>query len=801
MARNEKMSTVVDLRGLDLVTPVDLLSNGRSPYAKNFRLYAQQTDDRRVAVSSRKGPTTHTSPIGETLSDANTSSVGASTAKVGIVTGIHLIPLTAASTGLITRIDLKVADLEGNASGPLLVQFYSDDNGKPGKLMTESSILGGSIGDTAAWLPARFIKAARIVDEQQYWIVIRLQDDGKNGYDLSTTTDGTKSWATDSTLTTAIEQDYAVNYRTYMTPAGTDKGVYRFNRDNGQNTTVVVFGTTIYRIDEATGEFIPIIGGLSADAEEYTFGNMDNKVFWVNGYDELTNWDGTIEEEATNMISNGSFTVNTAGWAVGTGSAIARTTDEFHSTPASLSVSRASDARGASHSMEMYKGRRYKITYWAKGNTASGNTQVSINESGSPIAASVKPITAEWAKYEMYYVPGVDVTSLQFQATAVNFWLDDVQVIDTGIEYITDDELPIMSQMTIHKNRIFGVDSADQNRLVWCEEPGNPTDDPTGLIPTTPREQWYYAWLSISFWYIPRPHNGSPITALVSFQDGLTVFTEDNKYVFGGGDRGNFNLRQSTGNKGAVSRRGVISDENRIYFVSSDGLYEHNGSSDDKLSELVNPIVDGCPRRREITPVIWKNQVRFYMADSGSTVNNKCLIYDKDMEEMLLDTDTYVNRAIWYDDADDDQQLIEFSSEYPVSFLGESAYNSLGAPIDFEYRLRYDSMGTPMQRKRLKRFYPILQGVDSTFNIQLAMDKNFENSPKIKEQLLSTNNAKWGEFKFGDGTQFGSGTSFKRKRQSYSGYANYWQLRVLRKAVNNRVAFVGAQFSYKTKRL
>ena len=106
-----------------------------------------------------------------------------------------------------------------------------------------------------------------------------------------------------------------------------------------------------------------------------------------------------------------------------------------------------------------------------------------------------------------------------------------------------------------------------------------------------------------------------------------------------------------------------------------------------------------------------------------------------------------------------------------------------------------------MQRKRLKRFYPILQGVDSTFNLQLAMDKDFEDSPKVKEQLLTTNGAKIGQFKLGDGTLLGGDKSFKPKRQSYSGYAYYWQLRVKRKAVNNRVAFIGAQFSYKSKRL
>lgn len=806
MAKNEKMSAVLDLRGLDMVTPVDLLSNGRTPYSQNFRLYAQQSDDRRVAVSSRKGPGFHTTPIGETLHSSNTASTGASTAQVGIMTGTHLIPFTAGSTARITRFDLKVSDPESNASGPLLIQLYSDTDGKPHKLLSETSILSGDVGETSDWITARFINAYQLENGVDYWIVVHIQDDGRNMYSLDTTTDGTPAWVTDTTLFSATEQEYAVNYRLYTTPDGKDKGSYRFNRDNGDNTTLVAYGTTMYRIDEATGELLEIIDGLSEDATEYAFTNGDNKVFWVNGFDELTNWDGTIEDEAVNIVSNPGFDTNTTGWAAtggGSGNTITRDTGagNYHTGPAGLAVTASSGTRSAQQTLSMLKNRRYKISYWAKGASASGNTQLVVNGGGSPITESVHPITASWALYEMYYVPAADVTNIRIQSTAVNFYIDDISIIDTGIEYIIDSQLPILSDVLFHKDRVWGVVADDPNKLVFSENPGNPAYDPTGVTPTTAREQWYYEWLSVSYWYVPRPHNGSPITKIVSFQDSLTIFTQDNKYVLSGYDRGSLNLRQATGNKGALSRRGVINDENSIYFVSADGLYEYNGSKDDKLSSLVSPLIDGCPRKNEITPILWKNQVRFYMASSGSTVNDICLIYDKDMQEMLLDTGTYVNRAVYYNDADDDDQLVEFSSQVPASYVAEQSYHSLGAPIDFEYRFKYDSMGTPMQRKRLKRFYPILQGVDNTFNLQLAMDKDFEDSPRIKEQLLTTNGAKLGQFKLGDGTLLGGDKSFKPKRQSYSGYANYWQLRVKRKGVNNRVALVGAQFSYKTKRL
>lgn len=805
MAQNEKMSAVLDLRGLDMVTPVDLLSNGRTPYSKNFRLYAQQTDDRRVAVSSRKGPGFHTTPIAETLSGSVQGSVGASSAEVGIITGQHAIPLTASSNNRITRIDVKVGNNAGG-SGPLMVQIYSDKNNMPSDLLTESAILGGDIPSTPNWCTARFVKAIKMVSGTKYWIVLRMQDDGVNTYQLATTTDGIV-YKTESTLSQIQPQAYAVNYRVYTAVDGADKGAYRFTRDNGVNITLVAYGTTMYRIDEATNSLVKLIDGLSALAQNYSFTNGDNKAFWVNSYDQLTAWNGTYEDSNANKLSNGSFETNTTGWTATSGGAtLVRDTAVIGSGTASMRINKTA-AGGADSQLIIDKNKRYKATIRVRGSVAnqtiSLETVTAVGGSyQSDILARVLPIANQWYEFEAYFTPAVDVKAVRvYSPQTSNFWIDDVTVRETGIEYIIDPQLPILSQVLFHKDRVWGVDANDPNKIVFSENPGNPAYDPTGAIPTTAREQWYYEWLSVSYWYVPRPHNGSPITALVSFQDSLTVFTQDNKYVLSGSDRGSLYLRQSTGSKGALSRRGVTNDENNIFFVGSDGLYSFNGSEDTKISSLINPLFDACGQKEMISPVIWKNEVRFYMASQGSPVNDLCAIYNKDLEELLLDTDTYVNRAIPYLDADDNGELIEFSSLVPVSYMAEQNYHSLGAPIDFEYRLKYDSMGTPAQRKRLKRFYPILQGVDSSFNIQLMMDKDFEDAPRIKDYFMATKGAKWGEFKWGDGTVLGGDKSFKLKRQSYSGYANYWQLRVARKGVNNRVAFIGAQFSYKTKRL
>lgn len=804
MASKEMMSAVLELRGLDLVTPVDLLANGRTPFAKNFRLFAQQSDDRRVAVSSRKGSGEYVSPLNELIADQNTSTTDESTAQVGETVGIHAQPFVAPSSNRVTRIDIK-ASLNADTSGPLMVQLWTDDGGKPAVKIAESSISSGDAGLTPAYLKSRFVNAPQLTSGDTYWIVLRIQDDGEGFYNISTTTDGTAAWSSDSSVSSLVEQDYAINYQLYTALDVRDKGGYRLNRDFADNRTLVAYTDTMYTVDESNGTLLPIISGLNVNATDYSFTNGDNKAFWVNGYDDLMSWDGTIESTNPNIVANPGFEVNTSGWS-SLNSTIARSTSQAHTGVASLKIdtTTAGGSTGASYGFQFNTFKRYKVSFWVK--ASSGTNTASIIMSNQ-VVKSLGSFGTEWTKFETYYTPNAISTSvspqiqIRFNQAVGTVYLDDVEIKDTGIEIITDPELPILSQITMHKDRLFGVTADDPNKLVFSENPGNPAYDPTGVTATVKQEQWYYAWLSVNFWYIPRPFNGSPITKIISFQDSLVVFTQDSKYILSGYDLGNLTLRQSTGVKGAVSSRGVAHDENRIYFVSDDGFYEFNGSSDEKISSLIDPLFDGCGHRELISPVIWKSQVRFYMSSPGSPYNDVTVIYDKDLKEMLYDTETYVSRALYYNDADDDQQLCEFSSLVPAMYFAEQGYHTLGAPIDFEYRLKYDSMGTPMQRKRIKRFYPILQGVDKTFNIQLAMDKDFEDDPKIKDMLLTVNGARVGDFSIGDGTLVGFDRSFKRKRQSYSGYANYWQLRVLRRAVDNRVAFVGAQFTYKLKRL
>lgn len=775
------------LAGLDMTSPIDEVAPGRTPEAQDFRLYQKSEGGRSVAVSTRKGPGYYTQILNESLMTANTSSTGASTAQVGVDTQMKAQPFTASVTQRLTRFDVKAAN--GTATSVLRVDIYDDNDGKPGSLLTQSSYIG--LPDTADWVQARFVNAPLLTNGQQYWAVFYLQDDGAGFASLVTSSDGTDSFTSNSGVIGLQTTSYALLYRIYTAPTANVLGSYRFNRDDAVNRTLVVYGTTLYYIDDATGSLLPVVTALNNNATEYSFTNGDGRVFIANGYDNLIAWNGNHESTAANLVTNGGFEVNTTGWSNtggGTGNTIARFNGIAHTGAYMLSVTATSGVRNARLTINLTKNKMYKITTWVLNGGTPGNFYIN-NVPNTLITTS-----GAWQKVEVYYFPTTDLTTLDFRSDNQNFYIDDVTIVDTGVEAIIDPELPILREIAFHKDRLWGVPAAEKNALVFSENPGNPSDQPANA-------QWYRAWLSVSKIYVPRPYNGSPITSLTSFQDNLVITTQDGKYVLSGTDRGNLFLRESTGFKGALSRKGVIADKNYIYFVSNDGIYRWNGSKDDKMSILIQPLFDDCPRKHEISLALWQNDVRVYMASRFSTLNDVMALFSQDFNEWMFDTNVYADRALYYSDADDDMQLVEFSSQVGAAYYAEVDFNSLGAPIDFDYRLKYDSRGLPGQKKKYKKYVPLVQAVGRTFPITYGNDKNFEGTPREKQQVLNVGGAKIGHFKIGDGTKLTGATAFTPKKTSISGYSYYMQFRVRRKAVNNQVAFMGVQFTYKAKRL
>lgn len=810
----------LDMLGLDMVSPVDLMKSGRTPYAKNFRLYAQQSDDRQVAVSNRKGSGFYLHPLAETKTVSQESVTGASTQTIGVTLNNVLQKFVAADSNRVTKLEIKLAN-PGAGRSAIIVELWSDSGGKPHRKLATSSFENGDIDDTAGYVTARFAQAPKLTAAATYWIVLRVQDDGLDGYTVSTTTNTTLAYISNTGVASPVAQTFSINYKLYTTAEATIRGVYRWSRDAGDNLTIVVIGTTMYYVDETTHTLVSIKTGLSASADYYSFTDADNKLFWANSYDELSTWDGTLEATNSTLVANGLFETNITGWAKvasQTNTTVTRTTGQFHSGAASMDIANAGALMSGYAAIPIVKNHTYHITYWVKaavaanvtlkGTTADLSNALTFLTGTETQIGSTVAATTSWQQVDITYTATEDMTYLFFTGAngATHIYVDDIVIKDTGFGYITDVELEILSQVTYHKDRMFGVSAANKNKFVWSEAPGNPTattNPSTGAqTPTTASSQWYNEWKSTSFQYAPRPYTGSPISSIQSFQDSLFILTQDGKYVFSGYDTGSYTLRESTGFGGAVSRNSIAVTKNYMYFVGKDGFYKFDGTNDKKISEPIEPLFRSLTNRADVTVSVWRNQVRFYIQENGSAQNNACVIYHEALEELQYDTDTWVEQSIPYGDADDDDQLIEVSSLVPTMYIAETQYNHLGTPIDFEYRFNYTALKSPAQKKRIKKFFPLIQGVDSSYPLIVSLDRDFQDSPRTKIVNLTVEGGVLGTGNnLGDGLLFGGQTSFKMHRLRFSGYGNYWQIRVSRKAVNNRVALVGAQFSYKTKRI
>jgi len=77
-------------------------------------------------------------------------------------------------------------------------------------------------------------------------------------------------------------------------------------------------------------------------------------------------------------------------------------------------------------------------------------------------------------------------------------------------------------------------------------------------------------------------------TALATYNNYVTVFTEHSIHLLYGTDPSNFELVDMPGNVGCISDRSVAICNNILYFVSFDGVYAFKGSEPIKISHKVD---------------------------------------------------------------------------------------------------------------------------------------------------------------------------------------------------------------------
>lgn len=414
---------------------------------------------------------------------------------------------------------------------------------------------------------------------------------------------------------------------------------------------------------------------------------------------------------------------------------------------------------------------RYYPTTNANSTIFAHGTDVYKTTDSTGAVTSIKSSLTSGATYydfdtsqnKIYWANGVDVPMQYDNATVSNLG---------GSPSIAD-------QLAFHKNRLFL----------------RPTDDPTKLEFSDLGD--YETWGATGFIYVPAPQTSDPIVKILSFQDSLAILNRNSKWILSGTDLSTFNLRQAIGKNGAVAASAVDSDENFVYYLGSDRrFYRWNGAEDTDIGWMVQPEFDEIPNTANVTVTCWKNQVRIYYAGAGQAFNNKCLIFDKVYEEWFRDTDAYIRHtALAFKD---DNKLIEASDRAGVLYYAEQEDSNLGKPIEFEYRTTYHSFGQSGAKKQIRRLYPIFQSQTAPFEIELQVDKDFRDQPKVYDISTQGAGPLFGTAVYG--TDVYGKTELIDPRITVSGQAVYFQIRFVHTGANQTVQLLGYVLYYRNKR-
>ena len=244
---------------------------------------------------TRKGFDYFSDAAGETEDDTETSTTGADDADFNSMNRLAM-PFTAGATARLSKVRLNLKN-DNSATGTVMVEIWSDDEGEPGSRLARSSIAASTITSSYQYLTARFASAPSVTSSSTYWIVAYVQANGSNSYSWSTTTNGSTALSSDDFGASWSATEYNLNFYQYYATSGGVKGFFRAFKSDGTKVCLLAQGTSLYSVNNTTGALTAIKTGLSSSATHYRFEIVNDIVYYVNGFDGYRKWDFTTESQ------------------------------------------------------------------------------------------------------------------------------------------------------------------------------------------------------------------------------------------------------------------------------------------------------------------------------------------------------------------------------------------------------------------------------------------------------------------------------------------------------------------------
>lgn len=277
----------------------NFVSNDKFPVNNGGTNRWRLAQDARITTlgeyDTRKGFDIHSVAVGETKDD-NQESVTGTADKTFNEQNWLAQKFTTVTGGRLPRVDIRLKNA-ASATGTVLVEIWSNSSGAPLTRLARSSIAASSITSSYAYHEVRFAQAPVLAAATDYWIVVTVQPAGSNSYSWSSTTSGTDAIASVNAGSSWSSTSYALNFKQYYATDAPVKGMDRLYKSDGTKVTLMAAGTVLYSVNDVTGALTAIKTGLNASATHYRFVIVNDKVYYVNGYDGLRKWDFTTESQ------------------------------------------------------------------------------------------------------------------------------------------------------------------------------------------------------------------------------------------------------------------------------------------------------------------------------------------------------------------------------------------------------------------------------------------------------------------------------------------------------------------------
>lgn len=288
----------------------------------------------------------------------------------------------------------------------------------------------------------------------------------------------------------------------------------------------------------------------------------------------------------------------------------------------------------------------------------------------------------------------------------------NVSLMDKVIQSITDTDsspdndlnltipnpIPIGKYIELHKERVWiSGDNDSPNRLYFSKD-FDPYDWST---PTNEEDaNKHGGFIDIPTW------DGGRIIGIKNLYDDLMVFKNNNVFRIFGTYPGNYEVSQVfASTKGGVVENSIASVENKVFWVTDEGIYIFNGVSTSpihyKVKEYFNRI--NTSYLDKIQGICHKGKYILSLPIDSSVINNLVLEY-------TIDTDTWIAREGLYAES-----FIVVNDELLFLYLGmvlkyNESDNYIASNIDSYWESGTLTFGMQHAKKNILKVYFIASG-------------------------------------------------------------------------------------------